>query len=37
MPPLFALIDAMDYTYKSLDEGKFVIGVFTDLKKHLIQ
>ena len=28
-----ALIDVMDYTYKSLDEGKFVIGIFIDLKK----
>ena len=23
----------MDYIYKSLDEGKFVIGIFIDLKK----
>ena len=28
-----ALIDVMDYIYKSLDEGKFVIGIFIDLKK----
>ena len=28
-----ALIDVMDYIYKSLDEGKFVIRIFIDLKK----
>ena len=28
-----ALIDVMDYIYKSLDEGKFVIGIFIDLRK----
>ena len=28
-----ALIDVMDYIYKSLDEGKFVIGIFIDFKK----
>ena len=32
-----ALIDVMDYLYKSLDEGKFAIGIFLTRKKHLIQ
>ena len=28
-----ALIDVMEYIYNSLDEGKYVYGIFIDLKK----
>ena len=31
------IMDVMEYIYKSLDENKFVFGVYIDLKKHLIQ
>ena len=32
-----ATMDVMEYIYKSLNENKFVFGVYIDLKKHLIQ
>ena len=28
-----AMMDVMEYIYKSLDEDKFVFGVYTDLRK----
>ena len=32
----YALLDVLDYIYTSLDQGKYVFGVYIDLKKHLI-
>ena len=32
-----AIMDVIEYIYKSLDENKFVFRAYIDLKKHLIQ
>ena len=32
-----AMMDVMEYICKSLNENKFVIGVYIDLKEYLIQ
>ena len=32
-----ALIETLDEIYSKLDEGKFVLGVFFDLKRRLTQ
>ena len=32
----YALLDVLDYIYTSLDQGKYMFGVYIDLKRHLV-